>query len=77
MSETQETTTERRAAIAELMSLHLEAAGLRDRTELRVVPGVPAAVLLAGKPWLASGTLTTKAVQGKSGSGKLLPVVPE
>jgi PKD repeat protein len=55
------------------LAIPLEAAGLRDRTETRVVAGVPAAVLFAGKAWVASGTLATKSVQGKSGKGTLLP----
>jgi hypothetical protein len=55
------------------LSVPLDAAGLRDRTETRAIPGVPAAVLLAGRPWVAAGTLTTKAVEGRTGKGTLVP----
>ncbi len=48
-----------------------DAAGLRDRTEARTVPGVPVVVLLRGLPYRADGVMTTKAVAGKGGSGTI------
>ena len=53
------------------LAVPLEAAGLRDRTETRSLSGVPAAVHFAGHPWTAGGTLTTTAVEGKTGKGTL------
>lgn len=53
------------------LARELEAAGLRNRTETRAVPGVPCAVLLGGQPYRSLGTMATKAKSGKSAKGTI------